>query len=345
MSKRIFALIAATALGNVFPIGLMAQTTPTYAYKKPPNPGGNSYPGPELVPYPATRDSMDRRIDMFMSDWRESLPRHTHGSLVLRDILTRGDNFSPPERGAVFQRFNSLSHGILAAHNSTTPSKLEGQQEVFYILSGKGEVKAGGETAAIQKDFAILIPAALEFVMHNTGDEALTMFVINEPTPANFTPAAKMAVRNERAQPPAAPTSASPLTNPGASGHWAHITRELFTRADGLATIGRVITVTIGPLSLGEPHTHEPGHEEIWAAIEGTSLAYLGTQLRVQKPGMAYMLRPDVTMMHSNINYGDTPVKFLWFSASRTSDPGTIIVNQPLTAPGGAAPPAPKPDR
>jgi uncharacterized cupin superfamily protein len=84
---------------------------------------------------------------------------------------------------------------------------------------------------------------------------------------------------------------------------------------------------------MGEPHTHEPGHEEIWAAIEGTSLAYLGTQLRVQRPGMAYMLRPDITMTHSNINYGDTPVKFLWFSASRTSDPGTIVVDQPLVKP------------
>jgi mannose-6-phosphate isomerase-like protein (cupin superfamily) len=341
MSKRILALIATTALGT----GLIAQTTPTYAYKKPPNPGGNSYPGPELIPYPPSRDTMDRRIDMFMSDWHESLPRHTHGSLVLRDILTRGDNFSPTERGAVFQRFNSLSHAILAGHNATTPSKLEGQQEVFYILSGKGEVKWGGQTIPVRKDFAILVPAGVEFVLHNTEDQAMTMYVINEPTPDHFKPATKIAVRNEGELPPAPPTSVSPFTNPGASGHWAHITREVFTRADGLATIGRVITVTIGPLSIGEPHTHEPGHEEIWAAIEGTSLAYLGTQLRVQKPGMAYMLRPDVTMTHSNINYGDTPVKFLWFSASRTSDPGTIIINQPLTAPSGAAatPPAPKP--
>ena len=70
-------------------------------------------------------------------------------------------------------------------------------------------------------------------------------------------------------------------------------------------------------MTLGEPHTHEPGHEEIWAAIEGTSLAMLGAQLRVQRPGMAFMLRPDDTMLHSNINYGDTPVKFLWFSGSR----------------------------
>ena len=103
-----------------------------------------------------------------------------------------------------------------------------------------------------------------------------------------------------------------------------------------LATLGSVITVTLPPLTIGEPHTHEPGHEEIWAAIEGESVAFLGSQLRIQKPGMAYMLRPDVTMTHSNVNYGDTPIKFLWFSVSRTSDAGTIVVNQPLTAPASS---------
>jgi hypothetical protein len=28
---------------------------------------------------------------------------------------------------------------------------------------------------------------------------------------------------------------------------------------------------------------------------------------------MAYMARPDGTMVHSNINFGDRPVKFLYF--------------------------------
>jgi mannose-6-phosphate isomerase-like protein (cupin superfamily) len=332
MYKRILTSIAIT-LVTALPSLVVAQNPPTYVLKKAPNAGGNSYPGPDFVAYPPNRDSMDHRIDMFMADWRESLPRHIHGSLVLRDILFRGDNFAPPERGAVFQRFNSLSHGMLAANYSTTPEKLEGQQEVFYVLSGKGEIISNGEKVAVRKDFAFLIPAGVEFVLHNTEDSALTMYVISEPLPANFKPAKKIVVRNEADKPPAAPTNESPYTNPGASGHWAHITRELLTRADGLASLGRLITVELAPMTIGEPHTHEPGHEEVWAAISGTSLAYLGTQLRVQRPGMAYMLRPDITMTHANINYGDTSVKFLWFSASRTTDPGAIVVNQQLTKP------------
>jgi len=67
---------------------------------------------------------------------------------------------------------------------------------------------------------------------------------------------------------------------------------------------------------MGEPHPHRPGQEEIWAALDGNSLAFLGTELRVQRPGMAYMIRPDGSMTHSNINSGDAPVKFLWFSGN-----------------------------
>ena len=39
---------------------------------------------------------VDPDIDMFIGDWRESMPKHSHGSLVERDILTKGDSMNPP---------------------------------------------------------------------------------------------------------------------------------------------------------------------------------------------------------------------------------------------------------
>jgi oxalate decarboxylase/phosphoglucose isomerase-like protein (cupin superfamily) len=77
---------------------------------------------------------------------------------------------------------------------------------------------------------------------------------------------------------------------------------------------------------MGEPHPHRPGQEEVWAAIDGSSLVLLGTELRVQKPGMAYMLRPDAITIHSNINDGDTPVKFLYFARFPQGDNWTHAV-------------------
>jgi len=283
---------------------------------KTPSAGGNSFNGPGDVRYEATRDSQDRRIDMFIGDWRDSMPRHVYGSLVLRDILTRGDNYAPPQPGALLQAANFLAYGRLQPGNSTTPTRLDHEQNVFYIVGGSGQITAGGKNVALHRDIAIFIPADLEFVMENTGNQDLTMYVVSEPVPQGFVPAKAMLSTDERQVPVRTPMAESPYTLPGASGHWAHIVRDLFSRTDGLATIGDIITVTINPMTMGEPHPHNPGQEEIWAAIDGDSLAFLGAELRVQHPGMAYMIRPDQVMTHSNINGGDTPVKFLWFSGS-----------------------------
>ena len=293
-----------------------AAQTPAKPPVKTPSAGGNSFNGPGDVRYQPSRDGQDRRIDMFIGDWRDSMPRHVYGSLVLRDILTRGDNYAPPQPGAVLQAANFLALGRLPAHNSTIPTTLQREQNVFYILSGAGEITAGGKTSALHKNIAVFMPANLEFAMTSTGDEDLTMYVVSEPVPDGFVPAKAMLAIDENQVPVRTPMEASPFTLPGASGHWAHIVRDLFSRTDGLATLGDLITVDIAPMTMGEPHPHNAGQEEIWAAIDGTSLAFIGSELRVQRPGMAYMIRPDQSMTHSNINTGDKPVKFLWFVSS-----------------------------
>jgi len=310
-----FALLGLLILG-LWRLPAAAQAIVPKPPVSTPSAGGNSFEGPGSVQYLHERDLQDRRIDMFMGDWRDSLPRHAYGSLVLRDILTRGDNYAPPQPGAILQAVNYLAYGRLAAGNSTVPTRLDHEQNVFYVVAGAGQIAAGGKTAALHKDIAVFIPANLEFEMSNTGNDELKMYVVSEPTPENFVPAKAMLTIDDAQVPARTPMVASPFTLPGASGHWAHVVRDLFSKTDGLATIGDLITVTINPMTMGEPHPHNPGQEEIWASIDGDSLAFLGAELRVQHPGMAYMIRPDQVMTHSNINTGDTPVKFLWFSSN-----------------------------
>jgi mannose-6-phosphate isomerase-like protein (cupin superfamily) len=210
----------------------------------------------------------------------------------------------------------------LAAHASTTPSHLDGQQEVFYIIGGAGTLTAGGAMAELHKDVAALVPANLDFVMMNTGDQPLTMYVINEPTYAGFHPNDKMLVIDERTAHVRTPAGKDPYIVPGASGHWGHVVRELFAPRDGLATLSSVLTVELGPLSLGEPHPHRLGAEEVWTALEGNSLAWMAAQVRLQRPGMAYIIRPDGVSTHSNINFGDSTIKFLYFNG-RLREPAT----------------------
>ena len=87
--------------------------------------GINSYSTPAAIRYvPGDRkvvstEVQDRRIDMFMGDWRESMPRILHGSMVARDILTKGDDFDPREKAAVLQYINFESYATLAPGAST----------------------------------------------------------------------------------------------------------------------------------------------------------------------------------------------------------------------------------
>src|ERR1700736_6548690 len=197
MRRAMFAVLSTSALVLAW-TSLAAQTPvpPSSGTKNAIN-GINSYPGPQFVKYAKQREPQDRRIDLFISDWQGSLPRTEHGSLVLRDILVRGDNFAPPQKSATLRAANFLAYGRLAPGAWTTPSQLEGEQEVYYVLGGQGEVTAGGDTAKLHKNVAVLMPAGLEFVMKSTGDEALTLYVINEPTPGLFHPKDKMVVKDE----------------------------------------------------------------------------------------------------------------------------------------------------
>lgn len=252
---------------------------------------------------------VDANIDMYIGSWKESMPKHTHGSLVERDILTKGDPINPPTKGAVLKYINRFTYATLDAHASTTPTTLKSEQEIFYILSGKGVIKAGGKTAELYEGIAVLMPAELEFTMTNTDDEQMTMYLINEPIPEGFRPNENMLVKDENTTPVGSST-----------GHWCHIVKGLFSTQSGLGTLESVITVAFDPMTIGHPHSHAEGVEEVWTAIKGTSIAFLGKQIRMQSPGTAYMIPSDGNTPHANINESNKQIKMFYFARYRDHD-------------------------
>ena len=135
--------------------------------------GGNHFAGPKDVVYPPTRPPEDTRLNMYFGDWRNSEPRVLFGSLVVRDILTPGDNLSPPFPGAVLEHARFLSYASLEPGELTIPSTLKDLQIFFYVEEGEGEVSAGGKTEGIHGGSAILMPEGIEFTLHNTGQTRL----------------------------------------------------------------------------------------------------------------------------------------------------------------------------
>ena len=248
------------------------------------------------------------RIDLYFGDWHTSSPRMTHGALEERDILTHGDAINPARKEAVLRFINSYAYGTLPPHSSTKMEWLDGQQEIYFVQSGRGTAHAGGRSVDLHRNIAVLIPSGLTFNLENTGDQPLTMYVINEPIPPGFRPNPDILVRDENQL----PISSS-------SGMWAHVVKTLFVSSDGLGTLEAVLTVTLDPLTLGKPHP-VPGEdtdqiEEVWTALDGTSLALIGNQLRRQTPGMAYLHIPDNKTPHTNVNTSeDSQDRFLYFA-------------------------------
>jgi mannose-6-phosphate isomerase-like protein (cupin superfamily) len=302
-----------------WPVSAQAPAPPPTKPMTSPHIGGNSFLGPKDILYVPARPVSDTLADMYFGDWRDAEPKVMFGSLIVRDILTHGDNFTPPFPGAVLEYARFLSYGQLEPGAQTVPTTLQGLQLFFYISDGVGEVSAGGKTASLHHGSALLMPEGLEFTLHNTGTTELTAYLIGDPTYPGFKPISSFKIKDEDTlrNGPHHPPTPSPFTNPGATAHWAHIEAGFFGKEDGLATVGYISTVAILPMQMGEPHPHYPGHEEIWCAVEGKSLAFYGSQLRIQQPGQAFMLRPDNVTTHSSINFeepGDKPVDFLWFA-------------------------------
>jgi mannose-6-phosphate isomerase-like protein (cupin superfamily) len=233
----------------------------------------------------------DPNVDMFMGSWRESMPRHSHGSMIERDILTRGDSLNPPRKSAVLEYVKRFSYGMLPVRAVTAPTTLKGEQEVFYVDAGEGRIQWKNKTADLYAGVCFLVPEGLEFTIENTGGDVLAMYIVAEPTYEGFKPVGDVVVRDSQR-----------VDYNSVIGHWSYKEKDLILGHHGLAVLHAVITLTLGPMTIGHPHFHVKGTEEVWTTISGDNIAWLGKQLRDQPPGTAYMIPPDGRTNHSNIN-------------------------------------------
>lgn len=91
---------------------------------------------------------------------------------VLRELLH-------PDKQPIDLRY-SLAHATVAPGDTSTPHALR-TSEVYYILSGLGEMHIGDEVQRVEPGDAVYIPPNARQFIHNVGTEPLVFLCIVDP--------------------------------------------------------------------------------------------------------------------------------------------------------------------
>jgi len=93
-------------------------------------------------------------------------------STILRELLH-------PDKQPIELRY-SLAHATLKVGDTSQPHSLT-TSEVYYILSGQGEMHIDGETQIVESGDAVYIPPQAQQFIHNCGNEPLVFICIVDP--------------------------------------------------------------------------------------------------------------------------------------------------------------------
>ena len=74
----------------------------------------------------------------------------------------------------------SLAHATLGLGETSQPHSLK-TSEVYYILSGQGEMHIGEETQVVEPGDAVYIPPNAKQFIHSCGSEPLVFICIVDP--------------------------------------------------------------------------------------------------------------------------------------------------------------------
>jgi mannose-6-phosphate isomerase-like protein (cupin superfamily) len=91
---------------------------------------------------------------------------------LLRELLH-------PDKQAIALRY-SLAHAIVPVGQTSTPHSLT-TSEVYYILSGEGEMHIDAETQQVAAGDAVYIPPNAKQFIRNSGSEPLVFICIVDP--------------------------------------------------------------------------------------------------------------------------------------------------------------------
>jgi quercetin dioxygenase-like cupin family protein len=261
----------------------------------------------EYHEYPANRVT-GVNVDQFLGSWTHSETTVTHGILIERVILRHGDPERSGPPGAVLEFHQKLSVAALEGGVHTPPVR-HAEQEILYVERGVGELRSGKQAWPLREGIAVLIPPNVEHSLVSKGEDRLEMALLTAIYDPSVRLRKEILVRNRRDLPYSEPMTV-----------WNYDAQCLFGPRDGLHPNETILLITMEPMTTSFPHSHSPHWEEVWLKLPpDDSYAFLGSEVRRQRPNEAFLSPPDGKTWHSIVNLTEKPM--YWFYVGHYTEP------------------------
>jgi len=107
------------------------------------------------------------------------IANHTHERVIDRSLLI--ELLHPDKVPEVSGLSCSIAHAVVRPGESTLPHVLKRSTELYYILSGRGEMQIGDESAPVHPGQIVYIPPGARQFIRNTGTADLVFLCIVDP--------------------------------------------------------------------------------------------------------------------------------------------------------------------
>jgi mannose-6-phosphate isomerase-like protein (cupin superfamily) len=249
----------------------------------------------DLVPVkpPPSNETSGVDIDRYIGHPLKSTPTRSHETIIKRQILTHGDSSSGNNQ-AVLEYRKDLALGTLGPRDVTPLVALD-VQLFFFVASGEGRIDNGVGHWDLKDGVGVLVPGGLKHRITNTTDKPLELLMLTWVPAPGVIPAKEILVRD---------THQMPLTDCGGEiCHWSYLGKNIFNPSHGLHPNESFHIVYVAPMTIGEPHAHVPGWEEIWTKLPPhDTYLMLGSEVREMPPFTAFLAPPNSKTVHSVVN-------------------------------------------
>ena len=196
--------------------------------------------------------------DLYVRNWRDFQPKIAHLSAVHWGGLRPRERGSGDERDRL-HRLGGFARHALQGRKTSDYHKHENLEQVYYILSGKGEALFDGKRYPVEAGDAVYLPSGIPHQMFNDGNEAwLEHHVISQRVDGN---GGRFCVRHWRQAPPAG--------DGGGAVRWRQLVRE-DAGGDGACLRGMAFIdrEAVQPRSASTERV-EPELEQVYYGLEG----------------------------------------------------------------------------